>query len=153
MATILNRLAISLTSRRLILPSGAETLVHPNQIIAWVCLAPPGLPHPHPIAWRFPAILDTGCAFPFVMHETHWNDWVGPIRQFMGELPDGRVFGKPARRRRASVWVYSNRPGEFAEVVADRAPIRLEVEDKIGVIISNVMEDVGGVRNRDRDYH
>jgi hypothetical protein len=141
MATILHRLAIPSSARRITLPSGAETVVQPNQIIAWVCLSPPGLTRPPPGAWRFPAVLDTGCGYPFVLHEMHWRNWVGPITQYLGELPTGRVYGHPALRRRASLWIYPNRPDDFAEILPGRDPARLEIEDRIGVTISNVLEE------------
>ena len=74
-STILQRLPITQSATSISFPLGIMT-VKPDQIIVWVALTTPDYPHVPEVNWRFPAVLDTGSGYPFLMHRDQFDRWV-----------------------------------------------------------------------------
>ena len=140
MPDILYRLPVTQSSHRLALPGGSHAIVRMHQIIVWISLSPPDLDELPPGASRFPAVVDTGCGYPLVLHQTHWTNWVGMERARLQRLPDGSVYRRPAKRYDADVWIFRNRPDDYSDILPELKPFRLELDDTAGVTVSDVDE-------------
>lgn len=142
MPIILRRLPITESAESITFPLGQTTL-KPNQIVVWVALTPPAYPDPPPTHWRFPAILDTGSGYPFLIHRNQFDSWVTRNQISLPRLSEGRVLGRNASRFRADLWIFRNEPGRFAELLTSVLPFRAAIQDFTGIIVSEVSEQFG----------
>ena len=128
---ILDRLPI--TEERTSLRFGGRYVkVRPDQILVWVGVHMAGPLEPEENIPRFPALLDTGNNFGFSVQDRHLRAWAGIDPGLLAPLGDITIEGKVVTCRRASVWLYPNRPGR-QEVASGRPPFRLRMPKGIAI--------------------
>jgi hypothetical protein len=123
-----------LTTARL--PDGTMVPVFADQIIIWASITIPdalGVTR----ARRFPAVLDTGFTNTFLIAERQLLSWAGLRRAELGRIDNFQTGGRRVPMYEADVYIHPNRPGTRDEF-ADRDPIRLDLEDGVGVWPSGI---------------
>jgi len=91
-------------------------------------------------------VIDTGCGYLFVLHRTHLEQWLQPVTDgfLQDKLTIGSVYQRPAERFRAAVWIYRNVPGQFDVIDPAVPPVRLDVSDRDGMIVSEFTDTPPG---------
>jgi hypothetical protein len=90
-------------------PDGTPIEILPCQVLLWASLAPQTVVQLPAKTRRFPVVLDTGFNGNVMVREEQLRDWAGYGPTDLSTLGAGLVDGKPARVKRANLWLYHDR--------------------------------------------
>jgi hypothetical protein len=101
-------------------------LLRPYQIIVWVSVSAKGISRLAPGVPRFPAILDTGNTFTFMITDDQLSRWAGLDRERLPVRGSVSLNELALECRAANVWLHRNRRDQRNEVVPVSYPLELE---------------------------
>ena len=103
---------------------GRSFSVKRDQIVLWISVTEKGNAPLDPAAPRFPAILDIGCNYNFLINERHLTLWAGINPSYLRQLVRLRVAGEPVSHLAANAWLHPNVPGKRDEL-SPQSPFQL----------------------------